>query len=327
MAKKYDFLQDESNSITKIEVGGLQPKLKAPEKNSTKYINMPFVMQDGGFPQLKVDVLKLDYKYNGKRRFENIKADCVPKDLLDEFLEEGAEIWQRYTTVVLEMTGRFDKNKKIYKATDCIPITMVLTKDTIKQFKTIVGMYDLKAVDIAITSSNPAYNAMTLQASVGANGTNAFAGIGYDDEEVEAILDECAELFKDGWKSVCEEYSEKELRRKLEAFKGRDEDDGEDDDEFSDDKPSKSKRELDEDDDDAPRARRIKRKVEDDEYEGEDVDETLNKKVFKNRSKDEDDEEEAPKPRRKPAVVEDDDGEELDEDDDEELDRSRLRRR
>lgn len=156
------------------------------------------------------------------------------------------------------------------------PICLVLDNGKIKQLKTLVNNFDLNTHDIMVTSDNPRYQKMTFQAKPGEvdNLPGFMTAAGFDEEDVEDVLDDCDDLFTKCEQCLVMPMDNARITHVLDEIE-----------EFgllgSDFGDSKSKDNFDEDDDEeeeeAPRKKRAKRKSKqrDDEFDEDDDDEEI----------------------------------------------------
>lgn len=296
--KQYDFLKN-ATSINAVEVNSNKvPTLRAPDKGVSLYFDFPFVTDDGSFPVEKVTFFRLEtLDEEGKTRYHKIKK---PEDEeLTEVLLKIAEPLVRYTTVVLELTGRMKgagKDKRL-SVTDVIPKVLVLDDKKITALQTIVANNDISTIDITVTSNNPSFQEMSFIASVGQDGEASYKNcpVFESDDEIDEVLDDAASLFEEGWKAVCKEYSDAKIRQLIKQTDSDYDELDEDEEEAAPKKNKFSKKAADDDYDDeeeeAPRKSKFSKKKEELEEDDEDADTTLNKRFSKKAAEpDEDDE-------------------------------------
>ena len=292
--KQYDFLKN-ATSINSVEVNSNKvPIFRAPDKGVSLYFDFPFVTEDGSFPVEKVTFFRVEtIGEDGKERYNKIKKPDDEK--LTEELLKIAEPVTRYTTVVLELSGRMKgtgKDKRL-SVTDVVPKVLVLDDRKITALQTIVANNDISTIDITVTSNNPSFQEMSFIASTGQDGEASYKScpVFESDEEIDELLDDAASLFEEGWKAVCKEYSEAKIKQ---LIKQADSDYDELDEEEAPRKNKFSKKadddELD-DEEEAPRKSKFSKKA-DYEEDDEDADTTLNKRFSRKAKEPEEDDEE-----------------------------------
>ena len=272
--KQYDFLKN-ATSINSVEVNSNKvPTFRAPDKGVSLYFDFPFVTEDGSFPVEKVTFFRIEtIGEDGKERYNKIKKPDDEK--LTEELLKIAEPVTRYTTVVLELSGRMKgtgKDKRL-SVTDVVPKVLVLDDRKITALQTIVANNDISTIDITVTSNNPSFQEMSFIASTGQDGEASYKScpVFESDEEIDELLDDAASLFEEGWKAVCKEYSEAKIKQLIKQA----------DSDYD---------ELDEDEEE-PRKSKFSKKA-DYEEDDEDADTTLNKRFSSKAKEPEEDDEE-----------------------------------
>ena len=311
--KQYDFLKN-ATSINSVEVNSNKvPTFRAPDKGVSLYFDFPFVTEDGSFPVEKVTFFRIEtIGEDGKERYNKIKK---PEDeKLTEELLKIAEPVTRYTTVVLELSGRMKgtgKDKRL-SVTDVVPKVLVLDDRKITALQTIVANNDISTIDITVTSNNPSFQEMSFIASTGQDGEASYKScpVFESDEEIDELLDDAASLFEEGWKAVCKEYSEAKIKQLIKQA----------DSDYD---------ELDEDEEEAPRKNKFSKKADDDELDDEE--EAPRKSKFSKKADYEEDYEDADTTlnkrfSRKAKEPEEDDEEDYDDDDEPEEEEVHSRR-
>ena len=295
--KQYDFLKN-ATSINSVEVNSNKvPTFRAPDKGVSLYFDFPFVTEDGSFPVEKVTFFRIEtIGEDGKERYNKIKKPDDEK--LTEELLKIAEPVTRYTTVVLELSGRMKgtgKNKRL-SVTDVVPKVLVLDDRKITALQTIAANNDISTIDITVTSNNPSFQEMSFIASTGQDGEASYKSclVFESDEEIDELLDDAASLFEEGWKAVCKEYSEAKIKQLIKQADSDYDELDEDEEEAAPRKNKFSKKadddELD-DEEEAPRKNKFSKKA-DYEEDDEDADTTLNKRFSRKAKEPEEDDEE-----------------------------------
>lgn len=295
--KQYDFLKN-ATSINSVEVNSNKvPTFRAPDKGVSLYFDFPFVTEDGSFPVEKVTFFRIEtIGEDGKERYNKIKKPDDEK--LTEELLKIAEPVTRYTTVVLELSGRMKgtgKDKRL-SVTDVVPKVLVLDDRKITALQTIVANNDISTIDITVTSNNPSFQEMSFIASTGQDGEASYKScpVFESDEEIDELLDDAASLFEEGWKAVCKEYSEAKIKQLIKQADSDYDELDEDEEEAAPRKNKFSKKadddELD-DEEEAPRKNKFSKKA-DYEEDDEDADTTLNKRFSRKAKEPEEDDEE-----------------------------------